>query len=218
MTRRSDSDLRADVNRELELDPSVDARHINVQAAAGVVMLDGSVADTAQKAAAAAAAHRVAGVLDVANELHVRAAPARHDGEIAAAVRRAMESEAGVSSERISTTVVDGVVTLEGEVGVGAEREEIELAVRGLAGVREVDNRISVRARPPLADDVRRAVMAALGRHAAREAEHLEMAVAGNTVRLSGRIGSRAEKELVIGAALGIEGVRAVEDQLIVGT
>jgi osmotically-inducible protein OsmY len=138
------------------------------------------------------------------------------DARIARVAKRALECDARVPPGRVRASVEAGVLTLEGSVDFLTEREEADHAVRRLAGVRRVDNRIVVTPQEPLTNEVRRAVEGALARHAAREAGHLAMAVSDGTVRLTGRVGSPAERQLVIGAARGTHGVRAVEDQLIV--
>ena len=86
-------------------------------------------------------------MLDVANDIEV--APVdrfvRTDSEIAGAVRNALEWDALVPNELIQSTVSDGWVTLEGEVDYWRERNDAERAIRRLAGVVGVINKITIR-------------------------------------------------------------------------
>ena len=86
-------------------------------------------------------------MLDVANDLKVMPLDRfiRTDSEIAGAVRNALEWDALVPNELIQSTVTDGWVTLEGEVDYWRERNDAERAIRQLAGVVGVINKITIR-------------------------------------------------------------------------
>ena len=71
LEKRSDRDLKQRILRELKWDSRIDWASINVEVNDGVVTLTGAVSSYAQKIAAQEAAHRVAGVLDVANDIEV---------------------------------------------------------------------------------------------------------------------------------------------------
>ena len=64
---RDDDDTKRRVLCELKWDSRIPWASINVEVKCGVVTLTGTVSDYAQKRAAQDAAHRVGGVLDVAN-------------------------------------------------------------------------------------------------------------------------------------------------------
>jgi osmotically-inducible protein OsmY len=69
----------------------------------------------AKRLAAQEAAHRVAAVLDVANDITVKRPgwPVLTDTELAQAVRHALEWDVLVPHDQITSTVSDGDVTLE---------------------------------------------------------------------------------------------------------
>ena len=69
---KSDSDLQQDVLRELSWDSRVEETEVGVEVDRGVVTLTGTVSSWAIRVAAQEAAHRVAGVLDVANDIKVK--------------------------------------------------------------------------------------------------------------------------------------------------
>jgi hypothetical protein len=123
--KKSDTQIHHDVLEELKWDSPVDETEVGVQVAGGVVTLTGTVTSWAKRVAAQEAARRVIGVLDVANDIAVKVPGGfmRSDTEIAQAVRQALEWDVFVPNERITSTVTDGWVTLEGPVERGSQRD-----------------------------------------------------------------------------------------------
>jgi osmotically-inducible protein OsmY len=150
--KKTDAEIQQDVLRELKWDTRVAETEIGVEVDSGVVTLTGTVGHWAKRFTAAEAAHRVHGVLDVANDITVRLAgtPGRTDTEIARAVRQALEWDVFVPDTRIQSTVSDGAVTLRGDVDNWSQWQDAERAVRNLSGVRVVTNLIEVK--PPKVD------------------------------------------------------------------
>jgi osmotically-inducible protein OsmY len=216
---RSDSEIKREVERELAWETRVDETEVGVEVDDGVVTLTGVVSSWGKRVAAEEAAHRAAGVLDVANDIEVKppGSPGRTDTEIAHAVRRALEWDVFVPDTRIQSTVSDGVVTLEGSVDAVSEREDAERAIRNLAGVRRVANKITIVPSERLPGDVRRAIVQALELRAHRKAERVHSVVEDGRVTLTGHVRSHAEREAVVGAVRYAPGVRAVDDRLEIG-
>ena len=216
IVQKSDQALRTDVGRELEWDSRVNAANIGVAVSERVVTLTGHARSYAEKVAAERAAHRVAGVLDVANDIAVLAGDAmeRTDTELAKAVRQTLEWDVLVPDQRIASTVTDGCVTLEGTVDVLRECQDAERAVRGLTGVRDVRNKLVVARRDTDPAAVCRAIEEALARHARHEAAHIDVKIEDGVVTLTGTVDSWAEKRAVLGLVSHMPGVRAVHDRL----
>lgn len=214
--KKSDSQIHRDVLEELRWDSRVDETEVGVQVNGGVVTLTGTVTSWAKRVAAQEAARRVIGVLDVANDTKVKVSGglARTDTEIAQAVRQALEWDVFVPNERITSTVTDGWVTLEGPVESWSQRDAAERAVRNLSGVKMVVNKIIVKPAQPMTGDVRKAIEEALERRAEREARNIGVDVRDGTVTLTGPVHSWAERKSVLAAARFTPGVRAVEDRL----
>ncbi len=213
--KRTDSQIQQAVLRELRWDTRVEETEIGVGVDKGGVTLTGTVSSWAKRVAAQEAAHRVGGVLDVANDIKVRAlgTPSRSDTEIAHAVRTALEWNVFVPHKQITTTVSNGWITLDGEVDYWSEREDAEQAVYDLASVRGVTNKIRISSRAKV-EDVQRAIEDALERRAEREARRIKLDVHDGKVSLSGVVHSWPERQAVIGAVRGTAGVRTVEDHL----
>jgi osmotically-inducible protein OsmY len=216
MVRKTDAEIQQDVIRELKWDTRVDETDVGVEVDNGIITLTGTVGSWGKRAAAEEAAHRVRGVLDVANDIVVKipGTGGRTDTEIAQAVRSALLWDIFVPDTRIQSTVSDGVVVLEGDVDSWIQRDDAERSVRNLAGVRRVRNDIVIKAPRVAPSEVRKAIENALDRQAEREAERIRLEVLDGTVKLFGTVSSWAERQTVVGAAKGTPGVRIVEDKL----
>jgi len=216
---KTDSDIRNDVMSELTWDSRIGNRQIGVQVDHGVVTLGGTVEDWATCLAAVEAAHRVAGVKDVANELQARNTLSTHltDTDIAMAVRRALEWDALIPDKDIRSTVAGGVVVLEGVVATPIQREEVQRIVGRLKGVKRLENhlRISRIAEP---DAVAASIRQALNRRAVREASHIVVRVEEGRVTVEGVVQSREERLAVLGAIRGTRGVETIDDRLDVAS
>jgi osmotically-inducible protein OsmY len=193
---KSDSQIKTDVLNELKWDSRVDETDVGVQVREGIVTLVGNVDVYAKKIAAREAAHRVHGVLDVVDELQVKVAGVggATDTEIARAVRDALEWDAFVPDEKITSTVSLGIVTLEGVVPTWSQRADAERVVRGLSGVRGVINQITVMAKAVDSSRIKADIEEALERQAEREARRIGVSVKDGVVMLTGRVRSWVER------------------------
>ena len=216
MRRKSDNQIKQDVLRELKWDSRVAWAGAGVSVQDGVVTLTGTAPSYAKKLAAQEAAHRVWGVLDVANDIEVSAFAehARTDTEIAQAVRDALEWDVLVPDEQIKSTVSDGWVTLEGAVNTLREFSDAERAVLRLAGVVGVINNIEIRPTGVNPEELLTDIEAALERRAEREAQRLRIEVLDGSVGVWGRVHSWQEKRAVLGSISHAPGVREVNDHL----
>jgi len=216
LEQRSDRDLKQRVLRELRWDSRVSCASINVEVNDAVATLCGSVPTYAQKMAAQEAAHRVAGVLDVANDIEVN--PSAHfmrgDTELARAVRSALEWDALLPDEQILSTVSDGWVMLEGEVNNERERTDAERVIERLSGVVGVMNKLSIRKQVVDEDQLRAEIEDALQTRADRESGRLRIEVHEGAVDLFGRVHSWQERRAVLGSISHAPGVTQVRDHL----
>jgi osmotically-inducible protein OsmY len=155
---KSDAQIQQDVASELSWDTRIQHTNVVVEVHDGVVALGGTLSDYIQKMAAQEAAYRVAGVLDIVNHISVHLPDKfeRSDTDIAQAVRHVLEWDVVVPDTHIRSMTANGWVTLEGEVDTWHEREAAGRAVRNLAGVRGLINKLEV-VLPPLAPHTERA-------------------------------------------------------------
>jgi len=216
MNRKSDGEIKNQVLRELKWDSRIGWSQIGVAVMEGVVTLTGVVSSYAQKLAAQDAAHRINGVLDVANDVEVRPEGifVRSDADIALAVRHVLEWDALVPDERIKSTVSDGWVTLEGDVDFWHQRQNAERSILRLEGVVGVTNQITVAPKRVDPKELREEIEYALERRADREAERLRIEVHDGAVDLFGRVHSWQERRAVVGSISHAPGVSAIRDHL----
>ncbi|HEU0300114.1 MAG TPA: BON domain-containing protein [Longimicrobium sp.] len=211
----NDIQVQRDVLDELRFDPSLTVNDVGVTVHEGVVTLEGRIDSFTEKDAAERAAHRVAGVKAVANELQV-VVPGMHrrdDTDIATAAVDALAWNLNVPPDRVTLTVRNGWITLEGEVSWQFQREAAFNTVAHLRGVHGVTNAISVR--PTVTpQQVKQKIESALQRRASRDAAHVGVETVGGKVILRGTVRTWAEREDAEHAAWSAPGVSSVESYL----
>ncbi len=108
---RTDEEIQQAVLAELKWDARIQPNEIGVSVKDGVVTLTGWVDSFLKKWDAEEAAHHVAGVKAVANDIEIRLATERTDSDIAAAAVHALEWDAFVPSGKVQVTVSKGWIT-----------------------------------------------------------------------------------------------------------
>ena len=214
---KTDSQLQRDVMDELVWDPSIDHAHIGVAAKGGVVTLSGFVSNYAQKMTAEHAAERVQGVQGIAEELKVRfpSDPKTSDEEISRRVLDVFAWDVTIPDNKVTVKVEKGYVTLNGALDWHYQTEAARKSAGKIAGVMGVNNRIEL-SNAAVAGDVRERIMAAFKRSATADASALKVTADGSTIKLSGNVYGRHEREVAERTAWAAPGVFYVEDNLVV--
>ncbi len=211
---KTDAEVKRDVTNELLWDPSLNATHVKVSAADGIVTLRGTVPHFIEKMSAEHAAQRVGGVKAVADELEVKGIFDKTDEEIAKAALSALQWSYSVPAD-VKVTVEKGWITLTGETDWDYQRNSAKNAVSGLMGVCGVTNSIKIKSKVQPAD-VKTRIEEALKRSAEAEGRKISVSVNGDNITLNGNVHSFAEIEVARQAAFMAPGVMSVDNHLTI--
>lgn len=213
---RTDQEIHRAILQELKWDPHVEETEVGVEVDNGVVTLTGTVNSYAKRIAAQDAAYRVAGVLDLANDIEVLLPThlTRTDAEIAQAVRHVLEADVFIPHDQIRSVISNGWITLEGRVPYWGDRHWVENSLHKVVGVRGITNNLAVCAPPAEVPELKHIIEQALERRAEREARRIVVQVREGKVSLTGKVHNWNEKRAVLGAVGYAPGVTEVEDNL----
>jgi osmotically-inducible protein OsmY len=214
---RSDAEIEGDVADELTWAADVDDDDIDVDVNDGVVTLNGTVDSYFAKTRAEEEAADVFGVISVMNNLEVDLpyAVERSDEDLEESVEDALTRDVAIPSSDIYVSASHGIVTLQGQVDWNYQREDAEDLAERLAGVKGVENLITL-APQPMPSDVAQRIQKALIRDAGVNADAITVNVDGNTATLSGVVHSYAEKEDAEDAAWLAPGITDVDNDITV--
>lgn len=213
---RTDQEIQAAVQDELDWTPDVDNAGIGVAVEDGTVSLSGEVDTYAEYLAAKRAALRVRGVRAVVDQLvvHPRSDWPVSETDIAKEVDHALRWAANVPAT-VKAEVKEHMITLRGAVDWDYQRVAAERAVAYLRGVHSVVNLVTLTTRPS-AKDTEARVRSALRRNAQLDANTIDAEVTGSKVRLSGVVQSWAERTQAERAAWASPYVSEVDNDIVV--
>jgi osmotically-inducible protein OsmY len=159
----------------------------------------------------------VYGVKALANDLAVHLVTdfQRTDTDIAQAAVDALKWNTMVPNDRVTATVTNGWVTLNGTLDWQYQKDAAARVVRELTGVQGVMNNIIVQSRVKMVD-VRDKIEAAFKRSAEIDARRINVTATDSKVILSGNVHSWAERQEAERAAWAAPGVTQVEDRLAI--
>ena len=200
------------VENELLLDIAVPSHRIDVSTIEGVVTLSGSVDNILVKDRAARIARVVKGVRAVVNEIEVNPPILRTDDQIREDAESALLYDPATDAFEVRVRVEDNVVTLSGTVDSWEEKDLCAKVVKGVKGVKGIDNRIVVAWPEKRSDyEIKTEVEQALKWDAYIDQGLIDVEVSNAEVKLSGIVGSAAEKSWASIDAY-VHGVKSVDN------
>jgi osmotically-inducible protein OsmY len=199
--------LEADVRDSLDWDPQLDDSRIVVGADDGRVTLSGSVPTYFEVALATDDTGAVGGVTAIENQLLVGlVGDAITDAELAAASADALDNDRFVPKGAVTADVLEGFVTLTGQVRHHFQRMAAEHAVGRVDGVLGIDDNVTLTG-DPIPSDVADRIQKALRRDAVVDDALIEVTNSGHTIYLDGKtssIAARSEAEMTAWQAPGV--------------
>lgn len=141
----------------------------------------------------------------------------RPDDEIRHDVEKELAWDPSVDERRIGVAVLDGIVTLTGEVGSLWERWNAQRVVERVKGVRGVANELDVRLTRERTDtDIARAAAQALEWNVAVPSERVQVKVENGWLVLTGEVESGYQRRAAEDAVRGLAGVRGISNIITV--
>jgi len=191
----SDKEITAVVEDEFYLDPVVPLNDIDVQTTEGIVQLGGQVDNLLAKERAVRIAETVRGVRSVVDQILVEPFWKLTDRDVEKDAQEALLRDAATDSWEIVVEVEDKVATLTGSVDSLQEKKLAGTVVKGVKGVRGVENRIGVEYPEERSDtEILADVEEKLRWDVLVDHALVVVDVEDGVVKLSGTVGSAAEK------------------------
>jgi osmotically-inducible protein OsmY len=201
------------VDDELMQDPATPDNFIDVSTTDGIVTLTGSVPNILAKERAEEVAATVKGVRGVVNRLDVNA-PRRSDTEIKEDVQNALMWDPATASWKLSVSVDNGVVTLNGTVDSWQETQLAKRVAESVVGVKGVNNDLFINYKIKRGDsEIKTEINDVLRWDAFVDNALIDVSVNKGKVSLTGDVGSFAEK-IAAGRDAWVTGVSNVRNDL----
>jgi osmotically-inducible protein OsmY len=213
-----EEDVKRNVVDQLAWDDRVDASKVGVAVDGGTVVLSGSVATPFARQAATQDARVVLGVAAVDNQLVVdMVEPVPPAPELEERMRRVLDWNPAIDSERITLSHQNGVVTVSGSVDALWKKFEVEYRLLDIAGVLGVVNELTVVPTQSINDElIANDIRAVIDRRIDIDIEDVDIKVEDGVVTLTGTVPTWTARSAAMEAASYTIGVTAVIDNLIV--
>ena len=191
----SDATIENAVEDELFFDPAVPTYLIDIKCKDGIVTLSGTVHNILAKERAVVIAETVKSVKSIVNLIQVSVINKKTDNSIERDISQALIDNPATERFEIHLNVKDSHVTLNGTVDSFREKKLVETVVKGVDGVKSVENNIALSLSPIRSDtELLSDIQQALRWNALIDHELIKVDVEKGSVRLTGAVGSAAEK------------------------
>lgn len=217
MTMKSDDMLQNDILDALQGEPLTATSKINVTVSHGKVTLTGKVDHFLKKFQAENAVRNVIGVKDVVDSIDVLTSSweQKNDIEITSGLLNAFRWNWNTLNNVIKVDVINGWVTLSGELTWNYQRDAAKTAATNLIGVKGVTNLITIKSDGEI--EVNKSTLErALKSHVALDVSNIMTEVLGHNVTLKGSVDTWYQKELAGRIAWKALGVVKVTNELVV--
>jgi osmotically-inducible protein OsmY len=212
-TSLSDNAITKTIEDEMLFTKGVTPGDIDVVTLKGVVTLTGKASTLLEKERAAVIAKTVKGVRSVINQIAVKPQWGLTDSQILENAKMALIYDHATEAFEIVIDVEGHVATLSGEVDSWRERELAETVIKGVRGIKAVNNKIKFKKRADFRNDLelQAEVRETLEWDVLVDDALIQVDVKNARVTLTGTAGSAAEKRQAYSDAW-VTGVTAVDD------
>jgi osmotically-inducible protein OsmY len=208
----ADADIATAISGELSIARGIPYSEIDVEVNNGIVTLSGSVNNILAKDRTERIASMVRGVRSIVNTIEV-VPSGRSDTQITTDVLAALAADPATEGWQIDPVVTDGIVTLTGTADSWQEKQLATKVVKGVTGVRGVENNITVSYDVTRSEtEIQEEIEQKLQWDARVDAALIDVSVEDDTAILSGTVGSAYEKSMATADAY-VVGVQSVETE-----
>lgn len=191
----TDQTITDTIEDELLFDEGVTSYKIDVSTSSGIVTLTGTVNNILSRERAAKIAELVKGVRSVVNRIQVKPSPSITDQKIRSEVESALARDPATDSYEVTVKVNDGAVRLGGTVESYKEKQLCATVAKGIKGVTDLENDILVNYEYERNDfEIRKEIEEVLRWNILVDGALINVEVDEGNVKLSGSVGSAAEK------------------------
>ncbi len=191
----TDVDITNYLERQFRIDEAIAADDVNVTTNDGIVTLSGTVDHVLVKDRAEQIAEATVGVRAVINQILVSPPVFLSDGEIEQAVTQALHQDPATAAYDVNVTVDNGVVRLTGSVDSWPEKQLCTTIAKGVRGVTEVENLLTIDYTAERTDDEIKHEIERRLEHDIRVDDNLiHVEVDDQDVELTGAVGSVQER------------------------
>jgi osmotically-inducible protein OsmY len=143
----------------------------------------------------------------------------RSDAELRRDVEMELEWEPSIDERRIGVSVVDGIVTLTGELTSYAEKWKAERAVERVAGVKGIANELEVRVSMERSDtDIAKAAVDALEWNVTVPSDRVKVRVEKGWLTLTGEVNWDFQRRAAERAVRSLPGVKGISNAITIKT
>ncbi len=191
----NDLNIKDAVEDEIIVDQVVEFTGIQVKCLEGIVTLEGQVQNLLAKERAANIAQTVKGVRSVVNKIKIAPTVLKTDETLRNDIKDALLMDPATESYEVNVRVKDKKVTLTGTVESWREKELAEKVAKGIAGVKALENKITVDYQSKRTDmEIKADIEQALQWDTLVDHILVDVNVNNGKVTFTGTVGSAAEK------------------------
>ena len=214
---KNDETLQKDVSYALKWDLLTANSDINVFSKNGIISLTGTVDYYTKRTEAEKIAQLIAGVKSVINKIDValNSREEKKDLEITNEIMSIFKWNWNTLNDTIKVKVINGWVTLRGELEWNYQKEAAKTAVSNMIGVRGISNEITIKSQKDNNVD-KTNLRLVMQNHLALDSKDIEIEVSHSNITLKGSVDSWFQKELAGRIAWKAPGVINVDNELLI--